>query len=373
MPVELTMHYILREPPVPGRLRYRDILFSLTSAEVTAIAEKELAYRRRMRNEEALASQEGGQDAKKVRNGAAGRREWCEGLDKDEVALLNDLAKSPSYVVRTLTAQFTKDVGEAAEFLRDRAFAVRKAILENTDMLGALLEEDRHHYAIWDALADDMGLQAVARSQLPKLNASAAPVLAGMLCNIERERMAAASRRAQMHLLISKEQADGSADLENGDSIDLTLWAPEALAMGVRLIFESFAQNQPGRILWGWKKMVKPDSPDCVTNLCEFFLFASDPAIRAEAAKWVSSDAGWIWDWYAWDQEASVQRNLRSLRIWYSSAERLKNDPERLIARMDRIVETWFDHGAEFFFDGPRSGGAPRGDAEDRRKAQAIA
>lgn len=251
MPVELTMRYILREPPVPGRLRYRGILISLTSAEVTAIAEKELTYRRRMRGEEDLASQEGGQDAKKVRNGAAGRREWCEGLDKDEVALLNDLAKSPSYVVRTLIAQFTKDVGEAAEFLRDRAFAVRKAILENTDMLGALLKEDWHHYAIWDALADDMGLQAVARSQLPKLNASAAPVLAGMLCNIERERMAAASRRSQMHLLISTEQADGSADLENGDSIDLTLWAPEALAMGVRLIFESFAANQPGRIRWG--------------------------------------------------------------------------------------------------------------------------
>ena len=347
------------KPPALGLVAFGEYVVRLSPEEMKAIFEAEYAFRNIARCQIMPAG--GPSLPESCKNEPTQGRtdgDWklYEALHLDEAFDLEEtLPDHVSYVVRAMFARWTRPEYGASGLLFDRSFAVRSALLENTSMLEAFLKEENDEDRIYpqnnrerlkEALSRDFGLRMVARAQLPKLTASAAKTLWSWISVWERERMQAEQPEQRVCLVFPMQDKDGFFQWKENHAEILTLTSPEATAMAVDRIFETFVQDRDERIESG-PMTVEIDEFRRTDKLCQVFHSSPNPAVRMAAARWVKA-AFDSWLDYAWDTEPAVRRNLRELADDYEDIsndlfeDMLEDDPERLMQFAGALLRTDF-------------------------------
>lgn len=347
------------KPPALGLVAFGEYVVRLSPEEMKAIFEAEYAFRNIARCQIMPAG--GPSLPESCKNEPTQGRtdgDWklYEALHLDEAFDLEEtLPDHVSYVVRAMFARWTRPEYGASGLLFDRSFAVRSALLENTSMLEAFLKEENDEDRIYpqnnrerlkEALSRDFGLRMVARAQLPKLTASAAKTLWSWISVWERERMQAEQPEQRVCLVFPMQDKDGFFQWKENHAEILTLTSPEATAMAVDRIFETFVQDRDERIESG-PMTVEIDEFRRTDKLCQVFHSSPNPAVRMAAARWVKGDYD-CWRDYAFDEDLAVRREVHELCEDADEYEAddyidfLGNDPERLVEHAGALLRTDF-------------------------------
>lgn len=273
--------------------------------------------------------------------------EGYEAFYPDEADFIEELLEHHSYETRAMAARWMQSEHAALELLEDRSFAVREAIVENKDMLEAILTGDNDSKRrLKKILQQDIQLQTAARAQLTELSVCAGNVLWQLLCGFEEERSRKIRSPYSVYLRIPMEDEDGRFQWKKNYSASYKLTSPWATAMAVDCIFDTFVADDDDHIESS-PMTVEIDEFRRAEKLCRVFHSSANPAVRLAAARWVKGDYD-CWRDYAFDEDLAVRREVHELCEDADEYEAddyidfLGNDPERLVEHAGALLRTDF-------------------------------